>query len=80
MTYLATTQNSEFLRHEVCPSCRDNGFDTDGDNLARYTDGGAHCFACKYTEKGNTNSQVISMKQAKRTDFIQGSYRTLNIT
>ena len=77
MTYLATTQSSEFLRHEVCPSCRENGLDTDGDNLARYTDGGAHCFACKYTEKGNTTSQVISMKETKRTDFINGTYNDL---
>ena len=37
-----------FLRYESCPRCRDRGADRRGDNLALYTDGGAHCFSCGY--------------------------------
>ena len=36
--------------HESCPSCSSKGGDTAGDNLARYDDGGAYCFACGHTE------------------------------
>lgn len=35
---------------EPCPKCRESGGDTAGDNLARYPDGGAYCFVCKYRE------------------------------
>lgn len=35
---------------EPCPKCRENGEDRAGDNLARYPDGGAYCFKCKYRE------------------------------
>lgn len=38
---------------EPCPRCRDNGGDTRGDNLVRYADGGAHCFACQYHINGH---------------------------
>jgi hypothetical protein len=37
---------SKVLRYESCPNCRDKGGDTRGDNLVRYRDGGAYCFAC----------------------------------
>lgn len=33
-----------------CPECRENGRDRAGDNLVHYREGGAHCFACGYTE------------------------------
>jgi hypothetical protein len=42
---------SSFLKHEPCPSCRENGEDRKGDNLGRYTNGSAFCFKCGYTEK-----------------------------
>jgi twinkle protein len=38
---------SEFLRHEPCPSCGSS------DALARYTDGHGHCFSCLYYEHGD---------------------------
>jgi twinkle protein len=41
---VARTSDSEFVQHEACPSCHSK------DNLARYTDGHAHCFGCKYYE------------------------------
>lgn len=37
---------------EPCPGCREKGGDSSGDNLARYDDGGAHCFVCGYHENG----------------------------
>ena len=36
-----------FLHHEPCPDCGSR------DNLARYDDGSAFCFGCKYTEPRN---------------------------
>lgn len=41
---------SNVVGKEPCPACRENGDDTSGDNLARYEDGGAYCFACGHTE------------------------------
>ena len=35
-----------------CPSCREAGNDTKGDNLVVYEDGSSHCFACNYHEHG----------------------------
>lgn len=35
-----------FVKHESCPKCGSR------DNLARYSDGGAFCFGCRFTEKG----------------------------
>lgn len=40
------------IKKEACPSCRQAGGDTSGDNLARYPDGHAYCFACGYRESG----------------------------
>lgn len=42
---------SKVVGKEPCPKCRENGEDRSGDNLARYFDGGAFCFKCKYTER-----------------------------
>ena len=41
--------DSTFLRHEACPKCGSSN------NLARYSDGHAHCFStgCGYYERGN---------------------------
>lgn len=39
---------SKFLGYEPCPRCRDRGSDRRGDNLARYSDGGSHCFSCGF--------------------------------
>ena len=40
-----------FVRHEACPRCQEQGKDASGNNLARYSNGSAWCFACKYMEK-----------------------------
>lgn len=39
---------SRFSRYEACARCREKGNDNRGDNLAVYTDGSAHCFACAF--------------------------------
>ncbi len=39
---------SKFLALERCPRCEERGADRRGDNLATYSDGGAHCFSCGY--------------------------------
>ena len=36
---------AHYLFHEKCPACNSR------DNLARYSDGGAFCFGCHYTER-----------------------------
>lgn len=38
------------VNYEPCPECRKNGKDSRGDNLVRYSDDGAYCFACYYKE------------------------------
>jgi hypothetical protein len=40
----------QFDHYEQCPKCYSLGKDTRKDNLACYTDGGKHCFACQYHE------------------------------
>jgi len=41
-----------FVKHESCPRCGSR------DNLARYSDGGAFCFGCRFTEKREGSSFV----------------------
>lgn len=42
------------VRHEPCPKCRAKGEDKKGNNLARYSDGSAWCFAGhKLVERAN---------------------------
>ena len=47
---------ADAVSKEACPDCRDKGGDNSGDNLARYDDGGAYCFACGYSERAGGNS------------------------
>jgi twinkle protein len=53
--------DSKFIQHEPCPKCGSK------DNLARYSDGHAHCFTvgCGHYEKGNGN--VVSLERHKQT-------------
>lgn len=44
---------SRVVKYEACPQCRRNGRDNRGDNLVRYSDGGAHCFSCGHHEWGD---------------------------
>lgn len=42
--------------NERCPECARNGNDRSGDNLVRYDDGHAFCFACGYRERAYSSS------------------------
>lgn len=42
--------------NERCPECARNGNDRSGDNLVRYDDGHAFCFACGYREHAYSSS------------------------
>jgi hypothetical protein len=52
---------AHFVRHEPCPNCGSK------DNLARYSDGSAHCFGCKYNER-STISGLLSEPSQKLED------------
>jgi len=54
---------SEFLRHEPCPSCGSS------DALARYTDGHGHCFSCLYYEHGDDTAPPTTPTQKRFMDF-----------
>ena len=63
---------------EPCPDCRENGGDTAGDNLARYSDGGAHCFACGYNEPGEGHAPSSSAAPKKGASLLSNiEYRAL---
>lgn len=42
----------DVIGKEPCPDCKADGGDWDDDNLVRYADGHAHCFACQRHENG----------------------------
>lgn len=44
---------------EQCPKCKANGYDTSKDNLQRYEDGHAHCYACGYHIFSNSIEAMI---------------------
>lgn len=65
--------DSLFVQHEPCPSCGSR------DNLARYTDGHAHCFGCNYHDNGagddiESNPKVV---KARMFEPIHGEIRAL---
>jgi len=52
-----------FLRHEPCPKCRELGNDRSGNNLARYANGSAFCFSCRYLERAERYSPVAGNRE-----------------
>lgn len=42
----SSSEGATFIRHEPCPNCPSS------DALARYSNGGAYCFACGHYERG----------------------------
>lgn len=54
---------------EPCPKCREGGRDRSGDNLVRWADGGATCFACGYKEyksrAGDKEVSKLTLKQVQ---------------
>lgn len=61
--------DSTFIRKEPCPACGSR------DNLARYTDGHAHCFGCGHYEHGE-DSEMPMMKRSSEV-FWDGDYQAL---
>lgn len=53
---------SHFVNTEPCPKCRSKGNDVSGDNLTRWSDNHAHCFACGYYEPGDIVAKHFSKK------------------
>ncbi len=59
-----TLSENVVVGREACPKCRANGKDNSGDNLARYSDGGAYCFACQHFEKGDGSAPAVDSSPA----------------
>lgn len=49
---------AKFIKHEPCPKCGSR------DNLARYSDGSAFCFGCRYSERGGISGFVAERTQS----------------
>jgi twinkle protein len=57
---------SNVVGKEPCPACREQGNDTNGDNLARYDDGGAYCFACGHSERAEGQPSAVPAAPARK--------------
>lgn len=64
---------ADVLRHEQCPQCAANGNDNSRDNMAVYSDGGKHCFACGYHIHGTEDWNEDSMSVENIKDFSEES-------
>lgn len=64
---------------EACPKCVESGSDQSGDNLARYSDGGAYCFACGYSERaeGQPSAPTATSPSKSKTLIGDLEYRAL---
>ena len=60
----AREADSDFVRHEPCPSCGSR------DNLARYSDGHAYCFGCDHYEPGDGEVPQRTDEPRRRMDLI----------
>lgn len=56
---------SNFIRKAPCPSCRSNGEDKTGDNLAVYDDGHGYCFKCGHIERAGGEIPPILPRKMK---------------
>lgn len=64
---------ADVLHHEQCPQCAANGNDNSRDNMAVYSDGGKHCFACGYHVHGTEDWNEQSMSVENIKDFSEES-------
>jgi len=55
------------LRKEQCPACASKGNDTSKDNLAVYSDGQTHCFACG-NHTGYGSKEALGGVKVKKID------------
>jgi len=64
---------SSFIRKEPCPECGSK------DNLARYSDGHAHCFGCGHYERGDGSDQDTQPRRKRMAEgLITGEYVALS--
>ena len=59
-----TVDDAHFVAHEPCPACGSR------DNLARYSDGSAHCFGCKHHEHPSDNPTPSPKGKPMTSDLI----------
>lgn len=57
---------SHFIKHERCPKCNKIGNDRSGNNLAVYSDGHKHCFACGYYVRGDIVEAYKQRQEVKK--------------
>ena len=63
---------AEFVGHENCPACGSK------DNLARYSDGSAHCFGCKdYNEMGSESMNADVTRSPSKPTKSKGKVEDL---
>ena len=70
-------EEASFINYEPCPECQRTGNDNTGDNLARYSDGHAWCFACKHYEQSPNIIKNEFTKEKKINNMITGEYQNL---
>ena len=66
---------NKLLRKEQCPDCAETGQDTSKDNMAVYSDGQTHCFACGKHGFVEHKESVATIKEVSDEDDWQEEYR-----
>ena len=66
---------NKLLRKEQCPDCAETGKDTSKDNMAVYSDGQTHCFACGKHGFVEHKESVATIKEVSDEDDWQEEYR-----
>ena len=66
---------NKLLRKEQCPDCAETGKDTSKDNMAVYSDGQTHCFACGKHGFVEHTDRVATIKEVSDEDDWQEEYR-----
>ncbi len=65
------------LNKTQCPACQEKGADRHKDNLALYSDGHEHCFACGYHTRPTLGNQIQNLESnvyKKNKDFVLRSF------
>lgn len=65
------SESSTYIAHEPCPSCNSQ------DNLARYDDGHAFCFGCRYYEPGTHDVKPNKSERARMVELTDGEVTAL---
>lgn len=67
------SEDSTFIGHEPCPSCREGGGDSRGDNLSRYSDGHGYCHSCEYYEHGDGTAPRRKARRRRPVDMLENT-------